>query len=125
MFYIPSIIEKNAISERVYDIYSCLLKERIILCMGEIQEEMSTSIIAQLLYLASISSDDITLYIQSPGGSISAGLAILDVMNYIQCDVSTVGMGNVASMASILLSAGCVGKRCVTKNCEVMIHQPM
>lgn len=125
MSFIPTIIERNASVERVYDLYSCLLKERIILCIGEIDDELSASITAQLLYLASLNNEDILLYINSPGGSISAGLAIYDTMLSLRCDVSTIGMGCCASMASILLCSGTKGKRFIQPNCEVMIHQPM
>ena len=125
MSFIPTIIERSANIERVYDLYSCLLKERIILCTGEINDDLAASITAQLLYLSSISSEDILMYINSPGGSISSGLAILDTMNYVKCDISTIGMGSCASMASILLAAGAKDKRLITLNCEVMIHQPM
>lgn len=125
MSFIPTVIERSANVERVYDLYSCLLKERIILCVGEVNDEMAASITAQLLYLSSLNNDDILMYINSPGGSISSGLAIYDVMNYISCDVSTIGMGCCASMASILLAAGTKGKRWILSNCEVMIHQPI
>ena len=93
MSFIPTVIERSANVERVYDLYSCLLKERIILCVGEVNDEMAASITAQLLYLSSLNNDDILMYINSPGGSISSGLAIYDVMNHIRCDVSTIGMG--------------------------------
>ena len=93
MVFVPTIIERNASSERVYDLYSCLLKERIIILTGEIDDAMSSSICAQLLYLSSISSEPIQMYINSPGGSVSAGLAIYDIMKYIRCDVSTICMG--------------------------------
>lgn len=125
MSFIPTVIERSANIERVYDLYSCLLKERIILCVGEVNDEMAASITAQLLYLASLSNEDILMYINSPGGSISSGLAIYDVMNAISCDVSTIGLGCCASMASILLAAGTKGKRLILSNCEVMIHQPI
>lgn len=125
MVIVPTIIEKNASSERVYDLYSCLLKERIIILTGEIDDNMSSSICAQLLYLSSISNDPIQMYINSPGGSVSAGLAIYDIMNYIKCEVSTICMGICASMAAVLLSAGTSGKRCALSNSEIMIHQPL
>lgn len=125
MVIVPTIIERNASVERVYDLYSCLLKERIIILTGEIDDTMSSSICAQLLYLASISSDPILMYINSPGGSVSAGLAILDTMNYVKCEVSTICMGMCASMAAVLLSSGAKGKRCSLANGEVMIHQPL
>ena len=108
MVFVPTIIERNASSERVYDLYSCLLKERIIILTGEIDDAMSSSICAQLLYLSSISSEPIQMYINSPGGS-----------------VSTICMGICASMAAVLLSAGTQGKRSALSNSEIMIHQPM
>ena len=125
MVFVPTIIERNASSERVYDLYPCLLKERIIILTGEIDDAMSSSICAQLLYLSSISSEPIQMYINSPGGSVSAGLAIYDIMKYIRCDVSTICMGICASMAAVLLSAGTQGKRSALSNSEIMIHQPM
>lgn len=125
MVFVPTIIEKNACSERVYDLYSCLLKERIIILTGEIDDTMSSSICAQLLYLSSISSEPIQMYINSPGGSVTAGLAIYDIMNYIKCDVSTICMGICASMAAILLCAGSEGLRSALVNSEIMIHQPL
>lgn len=125
MVIVPTIIERNASVERVYDLYSCLLKERIIILTGEIDDTMSSSICAQLLYLASTSSDPILMYINSPGGSVSAGLAILDTMNYVKCEISTICMGICASMAAVLLSAGAKGKRSSLANGEVMIHQPL
>lgn len=125
MGFIPTIIERNANIEHAYDLYSCLLKERIILCIGEINDELAASITAQLIYLSSHSKEEITMYINSPGGNISSGLAILDTMNLVQCDIKTIGMGLCASMASILLMCGTKGKRFISKNCEVMIHQPL
>lgn len=125
MVFVPTIIERNASVERVYDLYSCLLKERIIMLTGEIDDTMSSSICAQLLYLSSISNDPILMYINSPGGSVSAGLAIMDTMNYVKCEISTICMGMCASMAAVLLSAGTKGKRCSLTNGEVMIHQPL
>lgn len=125
MVIVPTIIERNASVERVYDLYSCLLKERIIILTGEIDDAMSSSICAQLLYLASISTEPILLYINSPGGSVSAGLAILDTMKYVKCEVSTICMGICASMAAVLLSAGTKGKRCSLEHGEVMVHQPL
>ncbi|MEF9961278.1 MAG: ATP-dependent Clp protease proteolytic subunit [Erysipelotrichaceae bacterium] len=125
MVIIPTIIERNASVERVYDLYSCLLKERIIILTGEINDQMASSICAQLLYLDSIAHDDILLYINSPGGSVASGLAILDTMNYVLSSISTVGMGLCASMAAILLCSGAKEKRFCLENCEVMIHQPL
>lgn len=111
MVIVPTIIERNANSERVYDLYSCLLKERIIILTGEIDDAMASSITAQLLYLNSLGNAPIQMYINSPGGSVTAGLAIFDIMNFINCDVSTICMGICASMAAILLCAGTKGKR--------------
>ena len=125
MTLIPTIIEQSARSERAYDLISCLLKERIILLTSQIDDTVSGNLCAQLLYLASRSSQDIQLYINSPGGSVSAGLAIYDIMKYIRCDVSTICMGICASMAAVLLSAGTQGKRSALSNSEIMIHQPM
>ncbi len=122
---IPTVIERSNHIERAYDLYSLLLKERIILCTGEIEDNMASSICGQLLYLNSLNNEPIQLYINSPGGSISAGFAIYDTMQFIQCDVSTICMGMCASMASILLASGTPGKRIALKNSEVMIHQPL
>ena len=126
MHLIPTIIEKDHQYHYAYDIYSKLLEERIILLTGTIDDAMSSSIIGQLLYLeAKDSHSDIYLYINSPGGSVSAGLAIFDTMNFVSCDISTICCGIAASMAAILLSAGKKGKRCALKNCEILIHQPL
>ena len=125
MVIVQTIIERNASMERVYDLYSCLLKERIIIITGEINDQMASSICGQLLYLSSISQEDILIYINSPGGRVSSGMAILDTMNYVPCDVSTICMGMCASMAAVLLCAGKVGKRYALPNSEVMIHQPL
>ena len=122
---IPTVIDKVASSERVYDIYSRLLKDRIIIINGEIDSTLSNSVVAQLLYLDSINNEDISLYINSPGGNVSDGFAIYDTMNLIKSDVSTIGMGMCASMAAFLLSSGSKGKRYILPNCEVMIHQPL
>lgn len=122
---IPTVIDKVSNSERVYDIYSRLLKDRIIIINGEIDTTLSNSVVAQLLYLDSINHDDINLYINSPGGNVSDGFAIYDTMNLIKSDVSTIGMGMCASMAAFLLSSGTKGKRYILPNCEVMIHQPL
>lgn len=122
---IPTVIEKNNSKEYAYDIYSRLLKDRIILLNGEINDNTSNIIIAQLLYLDSINSNDISLYINSPGGSITSGMAIYDTMNYIHSDVSTICIGISASMAAFLLSSGKKGKRYCLPNSEVMIHQPL
>ncbi len=125
MYFVPTITELSNNTEKSYDIYSLLLKERIIMCTGEIEDNMSSSICAQLLYLDSISEDTIQIYINSCGGSISSGLAIYDTMNFIKSDVSTICMGMCASMAAILLMAGTKNKRFALKNSEIMIHQPL
>lgn len=122
---IPTIIERNGSNERIYDIYSRLLKDRIIMLSGEINDEVSNNIIAQLLYLDSINHDDISIYINSPGGSITAGMAIYDTMNFIKSDISCICVGMAASMAAFLLASGTKGKRCALRNSEVMIHQPL
>lgn len=122
---IPTVIDKIGNGERVYDIYSRLLKDRIIIINGEIDSSLSNSIVAQLLYLDSINNEDINLYINSPGGNVTDGFAIYDTMNLIKSDVSTIGMGMCASMAAFLLSSGKKGKRYILPNCEVMIHQPL
>ena len=122
---IPTVIEKNNNGERCYDIYSRLLKDRIIILNGEIDDNTSNIIVAELLYLDSINNEDISLYINSPGGSVTAGMAIYDTMNYIKSDVSTICVGIAASMTSILLSSGTKGKRYALPNSEVMIHQPL
>lgn len=122
---IPTVIEKSNQGERAYDIYSRLLKNRIILLSGEINDDTANVIIAQLLYLDSINQNDIQLYINSPGGSITAGMAIYDTMNFIKSDVSTTCVGMAASMAAFLLSCGTKGKRYCLPNSEVMIHQPL
>lgn len=122
---IPTVIDKVNNQERVYDIYSRLLKDRIIIINGEINNELSNSVVAQLLYLDSINNDDISIYINSPGGSVTDGMAIYDTMNFISSDVSTIGIGLCASMAAFLLSSGTKGKRCILPNGEVMIHQPL
>ena len=122
---IPTIIEKTNNSERAYDIYSRLLKDRIIILTGEIDDNIANIIVAQLLYLDSINNDDISLYINSPGGSVTAGMAIYDTMNFIKSDVSTICLGIAASMGAFLLSSGKKGKRFCLPNSEVMIHQPL
>ncbi len=125
MNLIPTVIEKSNYGERVYDIYSRLLKDRIILLSGEIDDNLANSIIAQLLYLDGLSHSDICLYINSPGGSITSGMTIYDTMNYIESKVSTICIGMAASMAAFLLSSGEKGKRYALENAEVMIHQPL
>ena len=122
---IPTVIEKSSMGERAYDIYSRLLKNRIILLSGEINDDTANVIIAQLLYLDSLNQNDIQLYINSPGGSITSGMAIYDTMNFIKSDVSTTCVGMAASMAAFLLSCGKKGKRYCLPNSEVMIHQPL
>ena len=122
---IPTVIDKVNNSERVYDIYSRLLKDRIIIINGEINNEVANSVVAQLLFLDSLNNEDINMYINSPGGSVTDGMAIYDTMNFINSDVSTIGMGMCASMGAFLLSSGSKGKRFVLPNTEVMIHQPL
>ena len=122
---IPTIIEKKHNTERAYDIYSRLLEDRIILLNGEINDNAANIIVSELLYLDSLNNDDISIYINSPGGSVSAGLAIYDTMNFIKSDVSTICLGLAASMAAFLLSSGTKGKRYALPNSEVMIHQPL
>jgi len=123
---IPYVVEQTSRGERSYDIYSRLLKDRLIILTGEITDTAADVIIAQMLFLESEDkSKDISLYINSPGGSVSAGLAIYDTMNYINCDVSTICIGSAASMGSFLLSSGTKGKRYSLPNSEIMIHQPM
>ena len=122
---IPTIIDKVNNSERVYDIYSRLLKDRIIIINGEIDNNLANSVVAQLLYLDSLNNEDISIYINSPGGSVTDGMAIYDTMNFINSDVATIGIGICASMAAFLLSSGKKGKRYLLPNSEVMIHQPL
>lgn len=124
-FLVPMVIEKTQQGERAFDIYSRLLKERIIFITGPIEDHMANLVIAQLLFLeAEDSKKDISIYINSPGGSVSAGLGIVDTMNHIKPDVSTVCVGIAASMGSVILSQGAKGKRYALPNAEVMIHQP-
>ena len=125
MNLIPNVLEKTHDGERVYDLYSRLLKDRIIMLSGEINDDTSNTVIMQLLYLDSISHEDINIYINSPGGSITSGMAIYDTMNFIKSDVSTICVGMAASMAAFLLSSGKKGKRFALKNSEIMIHQPL
>ena len=125
-YLVPTVIEQTAHGERAYDIYSRLLKDRIIMLSGEINDYTANIVVAQLLFLAAEDPNkDINLYINSPGGSVTAGLAIFDTMNYIKCDVSTICFGMAASMGAFLLSAGTKGKRYALPNSEVMIHQPL
>lgn len=125
MNLIPMIVDKEINGERSYDIFSKLLKNRIIILSGTINDELANTVVAELLYLDSLNHEDISLYINSPGGSVTAGFAIYDTMNLIKSDVSTICMGIAASMAAFLLSSGAKGKRYALKNSEVMIHQPL
>ena len=125
MYLIQNLIKKKNNSERFYDLYSKLLEDRIIMIYGEIDDNVSNIVVAELLYLDSINNDDISLYINSNGGSITAGMAIYDTMNFIKSDVSTICIGMCASMAAFLLSSGKKGKRYSLKNSEIMIHQPL
>ncbi len=123
---VPYIVEQTSRGERSYDIYSRLLEDRIIFLSGEIDDAVANTVVAQLIYLeAKDPSKDISLYINSPGGSVSAGLAIYDTMNYVKCDVSTICIGMAASMGAFLLSSGQKGKRYALPNSEIMIHQPL
>ncbi len=125
-YLIPTVIEKNEMGERAYDIYSRLLKDRIIFLSGAIDDGVANTVVAQMLFLEMEDPDkDIMLYINSPGGSISAGMAIYDTMKYLKCEVSTLCIGMAASMAAFLLAAGAKGKRKALPNSEVMIHQPL
>lgn len=126
MALIPMVVEQTNKGERSYDIYSRLLEDRIIMLSGEIDDNMANIIVAQLIYLEGKDPDkDICLYINSPGGSVTAGLAIYDTMNYIKCDVSTICIGMAASMGAFILSSGKKGKRFSLPNSEIMIHQPL
>ena len=126
MALIPMVVEQTNKGERSYDIYSRLLEDRIIMLSGEIDDAVANTIVAQLLYLEGKDADkDIYLYINSPGGSVTAGLAIYDTMNYVKCDVSTICIGMAASMGAFLLSSGAKGKRFSLPNSEIMIHQPL
>ena len=126
MHFIPTVILKRNSKEYAYDIFSRLLEDRIIMLCGEINDEMASSIVSQLLYLESLDAHaDIDMYINSPGGSVSAGLAIFDTMNFVKCDVSTISIGLSASMGAFLLAAGQKGKRYALENSEIMIHQPL
>ena len=126
MNLIPMVVEQSNKGERSYDIYSRLLKDRIIFLGGEINDDTANLVVAQLLFLEADDPDkDISLYINSPGGSVTAGMAIYDTMQYIRCDVSTICIGMAASMGAFLLAAGAKGKRRALPNCEIMIHQPL
>lgn len=125
-YYTPIVIEKTAYGERSYDIYSRLLKDRIIMLSGEITDSLANSIVAQLLFLAAEDSEkDIYIYINSPGGSVTAGMAIYDTMNLVAPDICTICTGLAASMASFILASGTKGKRYALPNSEVLIHQPL
>ena len=126
MALVPMVVEQTSRGERSYDIYSRLLNDRIIFLADEVNDVTASLVVAQMLYLEAQDPDkDIYLYINSPGGSISAGMAIYDTMNYIKCDVSTICVGMAASMGAFLLSSGAKGKRFALPNAEVMIHQPL
>lgn len=126
MQLVPYVIEKTEMGERSYDIYSRLLKDRIIFLSGEINDDVANNVVAQMLFLEMEDPDkDIMLYINSPGGSITAGMAIYDTMKYLKCEVSTLCIGMAASMAAFLLAAGAKGKRKALPHSEVMIHQPL
>lgn len=126
MALIPYVIEQNSRGERSYDIYSRLLKDRIIFLGEEINDAVASTVVAQLLFLESEDpGKDIHMYINSPGGSVTAGMAIYDTMNYVKCDVSTTCIGMAASMGAFLLSCGAKGKRYALPNAEIMIHQPL
>lgn len=126
MSLVPIVVEQTNRGERSYDIFSRLLNDRIIFMTDEINDVTANLVVAQLLYLESADPDkDISLYINSPGGSVTAGMAIYDTMNYIKCDVSTICIGMAASMGAFLLSSGAKGKRCALPNSEIMIHQPL
>jgi ATP-dependent Clp protease protease subunit len=126
MPYVPMVVEQTSRGERSYDIYSRLLNDRIVFLSDEVNDTTASLVVAQMLYLEAQDPDkDIYFYINSPGGSISAGMAIYDTMNYIKCDVSTICVGMAASMGAFLLSSGAKGKRFALPNAEVMIHQPL
>lgn len=125
MNLVPVVVDKELDGERSYDIFSRLLKDRIIFITGEIDDNLANSVIAEMLYLDSISNEDISIYINSPGGSVSAGMAIFDTMSFLTSDVSTICLGIAASMGAFLLAAGKKGKRFILPNADVMIHQPL
>lgn len=120
---IPTVIEKSFDGEKAYDIYSRLLKDRIVFISGEINDDLANIVISELLYLDSLNHEDISMYINSPGGSVTSGLAIYDTMNFIASDVKTIGIGSCASMGAFLLSSGVKGKRFALENTEIMIHE--
>ena len=123
MNIVPTVIERSSNKEYAYDLYSRLLKDRIIFLGGEINDNVANIVVSELLYLDSLNHEDICLYINSPGGSVTSGFAIYDTMNFIKSDVRTIVVGMAASMGAFLLSSGAKGKRCALKNAEVMIHQ--
>ena len=125
MNLVPVVIEKEYNGERSYDIYSRLLKDRIVFITGEIDDNLANNVIAELLYLDSINHDDISIYINSPGGSVSSGLAIYDTMQFVSSNISTICVGIAASMGAFLLSSGETGKRYALPNADIMIHQPL
>ena len=125
MLPLPTVIEQTSRGERAYDIYSRLLKDRIIMVQGPVEDVMANAIVAQLLFLDAQGHEDIYMYINTPGGSVSAGLAIVDTMHFIKSDVQTIVMGVAASMGTIIASSGAKGKRFMLPNAEYMIHQPM
>ncbi|AYE38731.1 ATP-dependent Clp endopeptidase proteolytic subunit ClpP [Companilactobacillus zhachilii] len=123
---VPTVIEQSSRGERAYDIYSRLLKDRIIMLSGEVNSQMANTVIAELLFLDAQDSDkDISMYINSPGGSVTDGLAIVDTMNFVKSDVQTIATGLAASMGSVILSSGTKGKRFALPNSTVLIHQPL
>ena len=125
MNIIPTVLERTSNKEVAYDLYSRMLEDRIIFLTGEIDDNLANIIISELLYLDSKSNEDIYLYINSPGGSVTSGMAIYDTINYVKSDIKTICVGLAASMAAFLLSSGTKGKRCALKNADVMIHQPL
>ncbi len=125
MSLVPVVVDKEINGERSYDIFSRLLKERIVFISGEINDSLANTVVASLLYLDSINHDDISIYINSPGGSVSAGFAIYDTMQFVASDVSTICIGMAASMGAFLLSSGTPGKRYSLPNADIMIHQPL
>ena len=125
MRFIPTVIEKQGNSERAYDLYSRLLKDRVIMLTTEVNDDVSSNIVAQLLFLDSISSDPINFYINSPGGAVTAGMAMYDTMQYVSSPISTICMGQACSMGALLLCSGEPGMRFALPNARVMIHQPL
>lgn len=125
MSLVPVVVDKEIDGERSYDIFSRLLKERIVFISGEINDSLANTVVASLLYLDSINHDDISIYINSPGGSVSAGFAIYDTIQFVASDVSTICIGMAASMGAFLLSSGTPGKRYALPNADIMIHQPL